>query len=294
MASGSGSGSGVRDIPPRHSVSRIGKGRMSELDPVQSDNISFDNTAYHEFLQRQAYLESLNYPANPNPPLIISELNASQPSPSPNPDNMTSQSENIPDFVTDPNFEEELQKDKKHAKSDIFVLHMKKVTKPDGTCWAVCNYCSKEYKLTKSGGYGTYMKHITTRHLAELAKGSIQSQIFRFSTPNTQLFKYSDQANREELARMVVVEHLPFSFGEKVGFIKYCQKALNPAACRVPRTTLTRTMYDIYKKEKRILKKYVANYKGRVSVCADIWTGHWRMHSYLGVTCHYMDKAWTI
>ncbi|KAK2637059.1 hypothetical protein Ddye_031851 [Dipteronia dyeriana] len=197
-------------------------------------------------------------------------------------------------FGTDPNFEEPSEKDKKHLKSDLFVLHIKKVTKPNGTCWAVCNYCPKEYKWTKSGGYGTYGKHITTSHPAELAKGNAQSQISRFSTPDTQLFKYSDQANREELARMVAVEHLPFSFGEKVGFIKYCHKALNPAACRVPRTTLTRTMYDIYKNEKRILKKYFANYIGRVSVCADTCTDHWRMHSYLGVTCHYMDKAWTI
>ncbi|KAK2662694.1 hypothetical protein Ddye_001268 [Dipteronia dyeriana] len=64
-----------------------GKGRMSEPDPVQPDNIGFDDTAYHEFLQRQAYLESLNYPINPNPPLIISEPNSSQPSaPSPSPE----------------------------------------------------------------------------------------------------------------------------------------------------------------------------------------------------------------
>ncbi|KAK2644703.1 hypothetical protein Ddye_019898 [Dipteronia dyeriana] len=165
MASGSGSGSGVRDSPPRHSV-----------------------------------------------------------------------------FRTDPNFEEAAEKDKKQLKSDLFVLHMKKVTKPNGTCWAVCNYCPKEYKLTKSGGYCIYRKHITTCHPAEFAKGNAQSQISRFSTRDTQLFKYSDQANREELVRMVAVEHLPFSFGEKVGFIKYCHKALNHAACRVPRTTLTRTI----------------------------------------------------
>ena len=27
---------------------------------------------------------------------------------------------------------------------------------------------------------------------------------------------------------------------------------------------------------------------------ADIWSDHWRKHSYLGVTCHYIDNAWTI
>ncbi|KAK2645995.1 hypothetical protein Ddye_021190 [Dipteronia dyeriana] len=120
---------------------------------------------------------------------------------------MTNQSENIPDFTADPNFEEPAEKDKKHLKSDLFILHMKKVTKPNGTCWAVCNYCPKEYKWTKSGGYGTYRKHITTSHPAELAKGNAQSQISRFSTPDTQLFKYSDQANKEELARMLYDEY---------------------------------------------------------------------------------------
>ncbi|KAK2634388.1 hypothetical protein Ddye_029180 [Dipteronia dyeriana] len=118
---------------------------------------------------------------------------------------MTSQSENIPDFAADPNFEEPAEKDKKHLKSDLFVLHMKKVTKPNGTCWAVCNYCPKEYKWTKSGGYGTY-RNIMTSHPAELAKGNAQSQNSRFSTPDTQLFKYSDQANREELAGMACIE----------------------------------------------------------------------------------------
>ncbi|KAK2663327.1 hypothetical protein Ddye_001901 [Dipteronia dyeriana] len=84
---------------------------------------------------------------------------------------MTSQSEKIPDFAADPNFEEPAEKDKKHLKYDLFVLHMKKVMKPNGTCWVVCNYCPKEYKWTKSGGYGTYKKHITTSRPAELARG---------------------------------------------------------------------------------------------------------------------------
>ncbi|KAK2658402.1 hypothetical protein Ddye_004935 [Dipteronia dyeriana] len=107
---------------------------MSEPDPVQPDNIGFEDTAYHEFLQRQAYLKSLNYPANLNPPSIISEPNASQPSSSLG--NMTSQLENIPDFAADPNFEEALEKDKKQVKFDLFIIHMKKFMKPDGTCWA--------------------------------------------------------------------------------------------------------------------------------------------------------------
>lgn len=43
-----------------------------------------------------------------------------------------------------------------------------------------------------------------------------------------------------------------FLLVKKNGFIGYCHKALNPAACRVPRTTLTRALFKIYKKEKKI------------------------------------------
>ena len=52
---------------------------------------------------------------------------------------------------------------------------------------------------------------------------------------------------------MVVVEHLPFWFGKKVNFVYYCQRALNPSACCVPRTTFTRTLFDLYKKVKKDL-----------------------------------------
>ncbi|KAK3193278.1 hypothetical protein Dsin_024588 [Dipteronia sinensis] len=195
------------------------------------------------------------------------------------------------DFYFYPQMEEKLPK---QVKSDLFVLHMKKVTHEDGSTVVICNYCKKVFKWHKSGGYGSYRKHITNSHPDAHAKSSSQSQIPRYATPNQQLFKYSDVKNREELARMVAVEHLPFSFGEKVGFNNYCQRALNPAACRVPRTTLTEALENIYEKEKKILDKFLEKYNGRVSVCADIWSDHWQMHSYIGVTCHYMDNAWTI
>ena len=51
---------------------------------------------------------------------------------------------------------------------------------------------------------------------------------------------------------MVVVEYLPFNLGEKVGFINYCQRALNPNASRVPRTIVTYALFNLYKKVKKI------------------------------------------
>ncbi|KAK3212678.1 hypothetical protein Dsin_017384 [Dipteronia sinensis] len=292
MASGSGGA-------PRRSISMKGKGRMM-------DNLCHGDRAYHEYLQQQVYAEDLGLnfsQSHSHPSLRISEpdLNVTP--------ILTSQSENMPDLGHDgdepdepdpnphqdfdfyPQMEEKLPK---QVKSDLFVLHMKKVTHEDGSTVVICNYCKKVFKWHKSGGYGSYRKHITNSHPDAQAKSSSQSQILRYATPNQQLFKYSNAKNREELARMVAVEHLPFSFGEKVGFNYYCQRALNPAACRVPRTTLTEALENIYEKEKKRLEKNLEKYNGRVSVCADIWSDHWQMHSYICVTCHYMDNAWTI
>ena len=265
----------------RKSVSSRGKGVMH--DPQNF----FDTNSYHEFLQHQSYIDD----THPNPPLIISE-------PSSNP--LESQSQNthshfeIHDDEGDD--QETIDTQETRKKSDLFNVHMKKVTKSDGSLAIVCNYCSKEFKWSKSGGYGTYRRHINNIHPTEAAKSKAkgQAQISRYASANNQLFRYSDANNREELARMIAVEHLPFNFGEKVGFVNYCQKALNPSACRVPRTTLTRTLFSLYKKSKKELIQYFKNYDGRIVICSDIWSDHWQLHSYMGVTAHYIDSDWIL
>ena len=93
---------------------------------------------------------------------------------------------------------------------------------------------------------------------------------------------------------MVAVEHLPFNFGEKVDFINYCQKALNLSACHVPRTTLTRIFFNLYKKSKKELIQYFKNYDGRIVICSDIWSDHLQLHSYIGVTTYYIDSDWML
>ncbi|KAK3218649.1 hypothetical protein Dsin_012619 [Dipteronia sinensis] len=222
----------------------------------------------------------------PNPPLIIFD------EPDPNlydPDSNENLSTPQP-----PSNEFVAGEEEKPMKSDLFKLHMKKIQLDDGMIQIKCNYCSKIYRTNKSFGYGTYWNHIRKNHPSELVKTSNQSQISRYGTPTNQLFHYTSEKNKEELAVMVAVEHLPFSFGEKVGFVNYCQNALNPAMQRVPRSTLTRTMFSIYKKQKNKLKSFFYQFEGRVSVCADIWTDNFGSHHYMGVTCHYMDNDWVM
>ena len=181
-------------------------------------------------------------------------------------------------------------------KSDIFEKHFNKVSTGEKTFQATCNYCGKGFKWKVGGGYGTLRNHLVTKHPTETGISRSQTQITGYETsPNpTSLFRYSDEKNREELAKLVSVEHLAFNFGEKLNFVTYCQNALNPAAKRVPRTTLTRTIKKLYKKGKAEFQNFFFNFKGRVSLCCDIWSDHWQQHHYLGITCHWIDDAWCI
>ena len=97
------------------------------------------------------------------------------------------------------------------------------------------------------------------------------------SSPNPSHFHYTDANNREEFAKMVCIEQLSFNFGEKVGFVNYCQKALNPASKRIPRTTNTTAQYvhKLFKKCKNDLAHYFANLNSKISICSDIWTDPW-------------------
>ena len=105
---------------------------------------------------------------------------------------------------------------------------MKKVEKLDRTKIVVYNYCSKEFIWSKSKSYDTYWRHVNDKNLTEAtgSKSRGQNQIARYIYPNTQLFCYYDTNNREELVHMVVIEYLPFRFGEKVGFVNCYQRAV--------------------------------------------------------------------
>ena len=103
---------------------------------------------------------------------------------------------------------------------------MKKVIKSDGNLAIVCNYCSKEFRWSKSGGYSTYRRHINNTHPTEATKSKTkdQTQISKYASPTNQLFRYFDVNNREELARMVAVEHLLFNLVRKQVFLIIVKK----------------------------------------------------------------------
>ena len=127
----------------------------------------FDIDSYHKFIQRQPYVDN----THSNPLLIISE-------PSSNP--LESQSQNAPSHfeihIDEGDDQETIDTLDTRKKSDLFKMHMKKVTKSNESLAIVCNYCSKEFKWSKSGGYGTYRRHINNTHPTETTKSKAKGQ----------------------------------------------------------------------------------------------------------------------
>ena len=57
------------------------------------------------------------------------------------------------------------------------------------------------------------------------------------------------------------------------------------------RNTTKRQIFKLYKDDKIILNEICRDIKDRLSIYSDIWSDHWRTHSYMGVTCHWIDAS---
>ncbi|CAA0833573.1 Unknown protein [Striga hermonthica] len=97
----------------------------------------------------------------------------------------------------------------------------------------------------------------------------------------------------QNLAEFVAVENLPLDLGSGPPFEHLC-RSLNPAAERVPTATLTRTVKSSYRESKKALIEQLACVKTQVSISVEIWRDYWQVHSYISVTCHWIDDSWSI
>ena len=83
---------------------------------------------------------------------------------------------------------------------------------------------------------------------------------------------------------MVATDHLSSSFGEKLGFTRFCKKFVNPSFKSIPRNTVEINLLKLYRKSTIDLIKYFQSNDIHVSICSDIWSDHWQFHSYIGIT----------
>ncbi|KAK1550285.1 hypothetical protein Q3G72_016736 [Acer saccharum] len=172
MASGSGSGSGSGGDGSRN-VNR-GKGHVENFLQHIGDAVIADDVTFQQFIEDRF---GSNQPSPPIPPEINPEFDGLNPAY--NTPNVYENVSNPPPPSDDFFAGEGDAEEEKPAKSDLFKVHMKKISF-DGTYWHIqCNYCPKKYKVPKTFGYGTMWTHIKKTHPSEYAMANNQAQIAR-------------------------------------------------------------------------------------------------------------------
>ncbi|KAL2893815.1 putative AC9 transposase, partial [Bienertia sinuspersici] len=105
-------------------------------------------------------------------------------------------------------------------------------------------------------------------------------------------WEFDQELSRRALARMVVVDELPFMFVEREGFLSFC-KSLNPSFVVPSRTTITGDCYMLFIEERKKLKNFLKQLSSRVCLTTDTWTFGQNL-SYMCLTAHFIDDDWKL
>ncbi|KAG5577586.1 hypothetical protein H5410_057720 [Solanum commersonii] len=133
---------------------------------------------------------------------------------------------------------------------EVDTSNKRKNMKPRATCWkhfdkftdksgakkAKCKYCEKPYAASTSTN-GTSAMNNHMRKCLKFPRDTV------------------DKAqSRRALAKMIIVDKLPFSFVEKEGFKNFMRVTV-PQFHIPSRRTVTRDCYEVYLEERQLLKK---------------------------------------
>ncbi|KAL5787808.1 hypothetical protein ACOSP7_004757 [Xanthoceras sorbifolium] len=175
-----------------------------------------------------------------------------------------------------------------------------------------CNYCPQSYACD-TGGNGSsttnMLRHINKQcknYKAKLAREDPkqmclvkvkQTQMPTFATKdgsgsNIGLGCFNKDETRKALAKMLIVDELPFRFVEKPGFQEFCRAGM-PLFDIPSRRTIVRDIMQLYVDEKTSLIKMFRKSKVRVCLTTDTWTSIQNIN-YMVVTAHYIDDYWQL
>nr|POE71034.1 zinc finger bed domain-containing protein ricesleeper 1 [Quercus suber] len=162
-----------------------------------------------------------------------------------------------------------------------------------------CNYCKKCYNChPKRNGTSAMWSHIKSgckKYPYRRDKGqttlTYQSKKKGEGEGGNELVlrKFSVERLRMALARMIIVDELPFRFVEHSGFIDFMSE-VEPRFEVPSRVTVARDCLRLYIREKESLRKVLMAGQ-RVCLTTDTWTSIQNLN-YLCLTAHYIDVDW--
>jgi hypothetical protein len=110
------------------------------------------------------------------------------------------------------------------------------------------------------------------------------------SCENLMIAKYSEKIIKETLCEMIIVDEMPFSTMDKMGFKKLF-KVLEPRLRLPSRYTLMRDCIKLYMRTKETMKTKFLKTGQRVCLITDTWTSIQNMN-YMCITGHFIDPSW--
>ena len=105
-------------------------------------------------------------------------------------------------------------------------------------------------------------------------------------------WKFDQEACKIAVARMIIIDELPFRIVEREGF-RSLMKVVQPRFKVPSRSTITRTCIDIFMSEKLKLKEFIKKHANRVCLTTDSWTSLQNIN-YMSLTVHFIDDNWTL
>lgn len=169
---------------------------------------------------------------------------------------------------------------------------------------AKCNWCDVTYAADSQRNGTSNLKHHLLHQCKKFPKESLDPTQ---QTLVLQQLKKEDgngsgsvltgvhfdaEACRKALARMIIVDELPFKFVEGEGFLHF-MSVVQPKLSIPKRITIARDCWDLYTSEKHKLKSVLNKSNQCVCLTTDCWTSVQNL-SYLCLTAHFIDHDWKI
>ncbi|XP_022850866.1 zinc finger BED domain-containing protein RICESLEEPER 1-like [Olea europaea var. sylvestris] len=166
-----------------------------------------------------------------------------------------------------------------------------------------CNYCEKSYACdsnkTSTSGLWKHFKNCQANKSIKiderqkvLARQLNDNDGGDGGIANITVLVFNKEACRRAMGKMIIVDELPFSFIEGVGFRKFMRYAcpkFDIPSCR----TVAMDILKLYSDEKEILKGKLISNKHRVCLTTDCWTSIQNI-SYMVIMAHFIDKNWVM
>ncbi|XP_073017927.1 zinc finger BED domain-containing protein DAYSLEEPER-like [Primulina eburnea] len=167
----------------------------------------------------------------------------------------------------------------------------------NGAPRAKCNYCGSSYaadsSLNGTLSLGAHLKKCKKypRNL-ETKQAKIAFQNISKDQITINAWRFAQEGCRKALAKMILVDGLPFSFVEMKGF-RHFINVIQPLF-RIPsRRTIRRDCFEFFLEEKKNLKLFFKETRLRVCLTTDTWTSIQRIN-YMCLTAHFIDKNWNL